>query len=433
MVIIKDNTNVFHKVPYVYIKGAPEYVLDRCTYYLDEFTNTIKPLTSEIIERLFIQISEIASDGKRVIAVARSDSLDSMKYNANFVFKSDPVPNFPTNDLIFISCIAVRDPPRTGVKEAIESLHNAGISVAMITGDAINTAVAIARQVSIISINDEYNTIQNMDSLKKFNDFEKINISNSNNDIENGGLLIPKSSSNSKSNNTDSLIDKLSNSSAVVIDGRDLNSITLLGWNYIFNHKEMIFARTTPEQKLMIVKESQNRGYRVGVTGDGVNDSPALKQADVGIAMGLSGSAVARDAASVVLLDDNFISILKAVEEGRTIFHNLRKVIAYQIAAGCWSELIPVLATFFLGMPQPLSSFLMILISCSTDVFAGIALTYEPAEKEILLEKPRDLSKSFLVDFKLIGYSYLFYGNLQSIGSFINYFIYMASKFDFLS
>ena len=106
----------------------------------------------------------------------------------------------------------------------------------------------------------------------------------------------------------------------------------------------------------------------------GVNDSPALKRADVGVAM-FSGSDVAKDAAAIVLLKDDFKSIVKGVEEGRLIFSNLRKVIAYQIAAGCWSELIPVLATFFLGMPQPLSSFLMIIISTVTDVYAGVALT----------------------------------------------------------
>lgn len=144
--------------------------------------------------------------------------------------------------------------------------------------------------------------------------------------------------------------------------------------------------------------------------------------------MGKSGSDVAKDAATIILLNDNFSAILKAVEEGRLIFSNLRKVIAYQIAAGCWSELIPVLATFFLGIPQPLSSFLMIIISCSTDVLAGIALTNEAPEKSIMLEKPRDFKKERLVTPNLIVYSYLFYGTIQSVGSFINYFLYMSER-----
>lgn len=144
--------------------------------------------------------------------------------------------------------------------------------------------------------------------------------------------------------------------------------------------------------------------------------------------MGQSGSDVAKDAASIILLHDDFKAIVKAVEEGRLIFTNLRKVISYQISAGCWAELIPVLATFFIGMPQPLSSFLMIVISCATDVFAGIALINEPAEKGIMLEKPRDLKNTRLVTVGMIIYSYLFYGTIESIGSFINYFLYMSER-----
>lgn len=198
-------------------------------------------------------------------------------------------------------------------------------------------------------------------------------------------------------------------------------------WDIIFSYQELVFARVTPEQKLQIVKEAQSRDHIVGVTGDGVNDSPALKRADVGIAMN-SGSDVARDAAAIVLLNDDFNAIVHGIEEGRLVFTNLRKVIGYQISAGCYSELLPVLATFFLGLPQPLSSFLMIIISCMTDVYAGVALTCEPPETSIMKEKPRDTKNSRLATFKLIGYSYFFYGNMGSFGAFFNYFHYMANR-----
>jgi sodium/potassium-transporting ATPase subunit alpha len=141
-----------------------------------------------------------------------------------------------------------------------------------------------------------------------------------------------------------------------------------------------------------------------------------------------AGSDVAKDAAAIVLLKDDFTSIVECVREGRLIFANLRKAVGYQISAGAWSELLPVLATFFLGMAQPLSSFLMIIISCMTDVFAGIALTREPSEKTIMLDQPRDLKMQPLVDIRLILYSYLFYGTLQSVGAFYMYFIYMAER-----
>lgn len=216
--------------------------------------------------------------------------------------------------------------------------------------------------------------------------------------------------------------------SAVVILGKDLDIIDPAGWDFIFEHSEMVFARTTPEHKLEIVKECQRRKHIVGVTGDGVNDSPALKRADIGIAMN-AGSDVAKDAAGMILLQDDFTAIPKGVEEGgRLIFQNLRKVIGYQIAAGCWSELLPVLATFFFGMAQPLSSFLMIIISCVTDVFAGIALTCEPPESAIMKQKPRDPVETPLVQLRLVGYSYMFYGNMSSIGAFIMYFLYMYHR-----
>ena len=214
---------------------------------------------------------------------------------------------------------------------------------------------------------------------------------------------------------------------AVLVHGAELDALPTGGWDFIFEHNEMVFSRTTPEQKLEIVKQAQLRGNRVGVTGDGVNDSPALKRADVGIAMA-AGSDVARDAADIVLLNDEFPAVAHGVCEGRLIFANLRKVIAYQISADSWSELLPVLATFFLGMPQPLSTFLMIVLACVTDLFAGVALTNEPSESNIMLKPPRKVRTERLIDAKLVFYAYMFYANMLSLGAFLNYFAYMQSR-----
>lgn len=191
--------------------------------------------------------------------------------------------------------------------------------------------------------------------------------------------------------------------------------------------RRSVLPNYTTHFPLQIVKEFQRRGERVGMTGDGVNDSPALRRADIGIAM-LSGSDVARDAADMVLLTDNFASIVHGVEEGRLIFDNLQKVIAYQISAGCYAELIPVLATFFVGMPQPLSSFLMIVISCVTDVYAGVALMEEAPEEGSMTKPPRKAQEEPLVSLSLIAYSYLWYGNMTSLAAFINYFTFMRNR-----
>jgi magnesium-transporting ATPase (P-type) len=328
-----------------------------------------------------------------------------------------------------------------------------------ITGDAAATAVAIARQVGI------NNTTADLDSVRPF--LKDVNKDNSvNASINSNGTAIIRSEKVTAMELHDSVLTTsgrklqlpaitatlataayasskgdsirmypttttttaiVATSTAVLVHGAELDALPKAGWDFIFKHKEMVFSRTTPEQKLEIVKQAQRRGDRVGVTGDGVNDSPALKRADVGIAMA-SGSDLARDAADIVLLSDDFPAVAHGVREGRLIFANLRKVIGYQISAGCWSELLPVLATFFLGMPQPLSSFLMIIISCVTDAFAGVALTNEPPESGIMQKPPRNVRTQRLIDAQLVGYAYFFYANVLSIGAFVNYFSYMRSR-----
>lgn len=394
--LIATGTGSNGKHALVMVKGAPEHILTLCTHYLDQ-QGHLQVMTDAFLTTIKTDIAMVASEGQRVIALAQR-VLPETKYPADFTFQTEPTPNYPLEDLTFVACLAVSDPPREGVKKAIATMRTAGIKVAMVTGDASNTAVAIAKQVALVS------HATNIDVLTDY-------LRGSGSDHRHSSELL-----NSKATNA-----------AVVVEGKDLDSIDEEGWDYIFQHREMVFARTTPDHKLMIVKEAQRRGNRVGVTGDGVNDSPALKCADVGIAMN-SGSDVARDAAAIVLIKDDFAAVAEGVKEGRLIFANLRKVIGYQIAAGCWSELIPVLATFFLGIPQPLCSFLMIIISCITDVAGGVALTNEIPELTIMTEPPRDPKKQPLVDMRLVGYSYLFYGTLESISSFVVYFVYMAAR-----
>lgn len=393
---------------YVLMKGAPERIIKHCINYLDGegYSQKITPLFQD---HMLTMIDEEASLGRRMVGLAQLGPLSLLGYKKDHKYTYEPTPNFPMLGYHFIGAVAISDPPKEGVCEAIDSLREAGIIVAMITGDAANTAEAIAKEIHIIS-----STLANNIRVDRLIDFyarypQDYNIEQLPAELKKLGTYSDK------------------HSEAIIVTGSELDIIDQDAWDYVFEHKELVFARTTPEHKLMIVKEAQRRGHRVGVTGDGVNDSPALKNADVGIAMN-NGADVARDAAAIVLLNDDFASIVHGVKEGRVIFENLRKVIGYQIAAGCWAELLPVLATFFLGIPQPLSSFLMIMISCISDVFAGVALMNEPAEHAIMKRPPRDLKNSPLLNYKLVLYGYLFIGNLESIGPFFNYFWYMANR-----
>lgn len=157
-----------------------------------------------------------------------------------------------------------------------------------------------------------------------------------------------------------------------------------------------MFARTSPQQKLIIVENCQRRKEIVAVTGDGVNDSPALKKADIGIAMGIMGSAVSKEAADMILLDDNFASIVCGVEEGRIIFDNLKKSIAYALAANI-PELVPFLLYATVRLPLPLTTVLMLLICLGTDMIPSIAMAYEGAENDIMLRAPRNAETEHLV------------------------------------
>jgi sodium/potassium-transporting ATPase subunit alpha len=187
-----------------------------------------------------------------------------------------------------------------------------------------------------------------------------------------------------------------------------------------------VFARTTPEEKLRIVKEFQNREQIVAMTGDGVNDAPSLKAADIGIALG-SGSDIAIEAADMVLLD-SFGAIVEAVKGGRVVFDNLKKTITYLLPAGTFSEFWPIITSIILGLPQILSSFLMIMICCLTDCAAAMVLAYEQPEADVLLRKPRNIKKDKLVDWRLLFHAYIFLGVQETIASFSMAYWYCQRK-----
>lgn len=254
------------------------------------------------------------------------------------------IPNLPSRidtetvekNLIFIGLIGMIDPPREGVKEAVATCKKAGIKTVMITGDHIITAKAIAKDLGILRGSD------------------------------------------------------------LAITGEELDKIpqSILQKN-IMNYS--VFARVTPEHKVRIVKAYQSTDAVVAMTGDGVNDAPALKNADIGIAMGKNGTDVAKNAADMVLTDDNFVTIVEAVKQGRNIFDNIKKAVHFLIATNI-GEIVTIFLGLVLGLKSPLLAIQLLWINLVTDSLPAIALGLEKPEADIMDKKPRDSKKGIFAD-----------------------------------
>ena len=312
----------------VITKGAPDVLLQRCTKEILEANN------SNNIRVQALQTSKIQNDNRqmaqkalRVIAVAYKD-IDFLPSKID----SDNL----ENNLTFAGLIGMIDPPREGVKEAVRTCQNAGIKTVMITGDHLETAKAIAKDLGILSIKDRAITGQELDKM------------------------------------TQSQLEK--------------------------NIKEYsVFARVTPEHKVRIVKAWQRKGAVVAMTGDGVNDSPALKNADIGIAMGKNGTDVAKNAADIILTDDNFVTIVEAVKQGRNIYDNIKKAIHFLIATNI-GEIVTIFMGLVLGLKSPLLAIQLLWINLVTDSLPAIALGLEKPEKDIMNRKPVNSKKGIFAD-----------------------------------
>ena len=306
-------------------KGAPEVILRNCSkYYLN---GQINILNAESIRKIEKINSTMAENALRVIAVAYSS-----------------MPRLPTNidseslerNLTFVGLIGMIDPPREGVKEAVQSCKKAGIKTVMITGDHILTAKAIAKELGILGNNDLAITGKELDKISK-SELEK-NIS-----------------------------------------------------------KYSVFARVSPEHKVRIVEAFQKTGAVVAMTGDGVNDAPALKKADIGIAMGKNGTDVAKNAADMILADDNFVTIVEAVKQGRNIFDNIKKAVHFLISTNI-GEIVTIFMGLLLGLKSPLLAIQLLWINLVTDSLPAIAIGLESPDKNIMNQKPRNSRKSIFAD-----------------------------------
>merc|ERR1719167_752138 len=278
------------------------------------------------------------------------------------------------------------DPPRAAVPDAVAKCRSAGIKVIMVTGDHPITAKAIAKSVGIIS--DESRTVEDL-AEEQGKSIQEINPRDARAAVVHGGELKD-------------------------MDDKHMDEI-------LMNHTEIVFARTSPQQKLIIVEGCQRMGAIVAVTGDGVNDSPALKKADIGIAMGIAGSDVSKQAADMILLDDNFASIVTGVEEGRLIFDNLKKSIAYTLTSNI-PEISPFLLFIIADVPLPLGTVTILCIDLGTDMVPAISMAYEQAESDIMKRQPRNPFTDKLVNERLISMAYGQIGMIQASAGFFVYF-----------
>lgn len=330
-----------------YVKGAPYEILSLSTHEI--VNGSVRALSEERMEAINTQVDDFAKAGLRVLAVAyRELPPDLQAYTAE---------NTETR-LIFIGLVAMLDPPRTEVKEAVRKVKQAGIKTIMITGDYGITARAIAKQVEMVENDD----------CKVFTGTE---------------------------------IDQLSDDEL----SKELD------------RKEVIFARATPEHKLRIVTLLKMNGEIVAVTGDGANDAPSLKMADIGVAMGIAGTDVARESADMILLDDSFATIVAAIEEGRAVYDNIKKFTTYIISSN-WPELIPFIAYVLLKIPLALMIMQLLAIDLGTDLLPALALGVDPPEPGIMTQPPRGRGER-LLNLSLFGRS-LFLGAFECIGSMVS-------------
>merc|ERR1712060_102497 len=324
-------------------------------------------------------------------------------------YESNPVGDrpegwFPMMDFSLVGLVSLNDPPRPKVDVSVRRCKEAGIKVIMVTGDQPPTAAAIAHKVNIISnLDKEMNEMQRQFELN--HPGQKLSEEDAFRECE--AIVIHGDKLSKVHNEEDAMEDDEIEKGRKVMD-----------W---IRKPEVVFARTTPSQKLLIVDACQRLGHVVAVTGDGVNDSPAIKKADIGIAMG-SGSEVAQNAADMLLLDDNFSSIVNGVEEGRLIFDNLKKSIAYTLSSNI-PEISPFLFFMMFQIPQPLSTVLILCIDLGTDMVPAISFAYENPELDIMERYPRNSSRDHLVNSKLISFAYLQIGVIQASAGMYTYFL----------
>jgi P-type Ca2+ transporter type 2C len=275
-------------------------------------------------------------------------------------------PESVEKDLVFIGLAAMMDPPRPEVEAAVKQCYKSGIKIIMITGDYGLTADAIARKTGIIK------------------------------------------------------------GESKIYLGSDIEGMSEEQLREVLKQENIIFARVSPENKMSIAEALKKNGHIVAMTGDGVNDAPALKSADIGIAMGIAGTDVAKEAADMILTDDNFASIVSAIEEGRAVFDNIRRFITYILASNI-PEAIPFITMVLFKIPLPLTVMQILAVDLGTDMLPALALGTEPPEPGIMNRPPRPRNER-LLNFKVLVKAYFFLGPIEALMGLLGYFYLYSSR-----
>jgi Ca2+-transporting ATPase len=334
----------------VFVKGAPREVLQLCTHIM--LDGELCPMEEAYRVEIMAANDDYARSALRVLALARRDL--PARQGAYTVERVE-------RELTFLGLMAMMDPPRPEVAEAVETCRQAGVRMVMITGDYGLTAESLARRVGMLSTrNPRILTGAELDAM------------------------------------TDSEIKKLLKD-------------------------EVIFARMAPDHKLRLVSIYQALGEVVAVTGDGVNDAPALRKADVGVAMGVVGTDVAKEAADIIITNDNFATIITAIEEGRAVYDNIRKFITYIFSSNV-PEVLPFLLTAMFQIPLALTVRQILAIDLGTDLFPALALGTEKPEPNVMKRPPRRRNAP-LLDMGLLARSFLFLGLIEAALCYAGFFV----------
>ena len=335
----------------LFAKGAPEELLTRARWIEREGRQEL--LTPDLRATFGRVAMEMADRGLRVLGFAHR------------VLPTEYVLAEADADLVLTALVGFEDPPRPEVPSAVRRCRDAGVKVVMVTGDHPHTALAIAREVGLVT-----------------------------------------------------------SAAPCLLTGDDLARLSDIEIQLALDAPEIVCARVTADQKLRVVRAFQRKRDVVAVTGDGVNDAPALRAADVGIAMGLSGTDVAREASDVILLDDNFASIVNGIEEGRGVFENIRKFLTYILTSNI-PELVPYLAFVFVRVPLALTIVQILAVDLGTDIAPALGLGAEPPDRGVMQRPPRRHQDRLLTPGLLVR-AYVFLGSCQAIAAMTAFFFVLS-------